>query len=112
MEKRPKIRKRERRGFSAEFKAEAVRLAAERGAVGVALAQVARELDITPDQLRLWARQTAAARAAQPADVFPGHGKRGQLEAEVQRLERENAVLRQERDFAKKAAAFFARESR
>jgi transposase len=30
----------------------------------------------------------------------------------VRRLQRENAVLRQERDFLKKAAAFFAKESR
>jgi transposase-like protein len=30
----------------------------------------------------------------------------------VRRLRRENAILTQEREFAKKAAAFFARESR
>jgi transposase len=34
------------------------------------------------------------------------------MEEEVRRLRRENAVLRQERDFLKHAAAFFARESR
>jgi len=34
------------------------------------------------------------------------------LEAEVRRLQRENEVLRQERDFAKKAAAYFAKELR
>ena len=31
---------------------------------------------------------------------------------EIQRLRRENERLRQERDFLKKAAAFFAKESR
>jgi transposase len=33
------------------------------------------------------------------------------LEQEVRRLRREVAMLKQERDFAKKAAAYFARES-
>jgi transposase len=112
MEKRRGVRKRERREFSAEFKAEAVRLMEERRAAGVAIAQVARELDVTPDQLRLWARRVGAAGAARAPEVFPGRGRRGELEAEVRRLERENATLRQERDFAKKAAAFFAKESR
>jgi transposase len=44
--------------------------------------------------------------------VFPGHGQLPSAEAEVRRLQRENATLRQERDFLKKAAAFFAKESR
>jgi len=34
------------------------------------------------------------------------------LQEEVRRLRREVAVLRQEAEFAKKAAAFFAKESR
>jgi len=34
------------------------------------------------------------------------------MEEELRRVRRENAVLRQERDFLKKAAAFFAKESR
>lgn len=38
--------RRERRDFSAEFKAEAVRLVAERRAAGATLAQVGRELDV------------------------------------------------------------------
>lgn len=49
--------RRERRDFSAEFKAEAVRLVAERRADGVTLAQVGRELEVKPDQLRVWAKQ-------------------------------------------------------
>ncbi len=39
----------ERRAFSAEFKAEAVRWVAQRRALGVTLAQVGRELDVRSD---------------------------------------------------------------
>ena len=35
---------------------------------------------------------------------------RDDLQAELKRLRKENAVLRQERDILKKAAAFFAKE--
>ena len=86
--------RRERRRFSAEFKAEAVRLLADRRALGVSLAQVARKLEVKPDQLRTWAKD---ARATSPGSAVPGET----LEQEVRRLRRENAVLRQEQAFAK-----------
>ena len=97
--------RRERRDFSAEFKAEAVRLVAERRARGDTLAQVGRELDVKPDQLRAWARQQreSAGGAALPVES---------TEQEVRRLRREVAVLRQEQAFAKKVAVYFAKESR
>jgi transposase len=98
--------RRERREFSAEFKAEAVRLVAERRASGVPLSQVGRELDVRPDQLRAWARQQG--RDAENGAAFPGES----IEQENRRLRRENAVLRQEQAFAKKVAVYFAKESR
>lgn len=104
--------KRERRAFSPEFKVEAVRLMRERRAGGVSLAQVGRELDVRPDMLRRWARQVDGRPGASGRDGFPGNGQLPGAEVEVRRLQRENAVLRQERDFLKKAAAFFAKESR
>ena len=58
------VARRARREFSDEFKAEAVRLAAERRAVGGSLTQVGRELDVRPDQLREWTRQQARAYGA------------------------------------------------
>lgn len=98
--------RRERREFSEEFKAEAVRLAAERRAVGGTLTQVGRELDVRPDQLREWTRRQARARGSDAA--HPGET----VEQENRRLRREVAVLRQEQAFAKKVAVYFAKESR
>jgi transposase len=92
----------QRRSFSPEFRQEAVRLALESDRP---LSEVARELKIRPDQLRHWKQQlTRAAGAAPPSGEPP--------EQELRRLRREVEVLRQERDFLKKAAAFFAKESR
>jgi transposase len=55
--------------------------------------------------LRHWKQQlTRAAGGPAPSGETP--------EQELRRLRREVEVLRQERDFLKKAAAFFAKESR
>jgi len=103
---------RKRRQYTQEFKVEAVRLVA---AGDKPLNQVARELGVRPDMLRQWRRQ-AAARAggglSAPRDVFPGPGHLPSQDEEVRRLKREVARLTEERDILKKAAAFFARESR
>jgi transposase len=102
--KRPAGPPRPKRVFTSEFKAEAVQLLRTRQAEGATLAAVSRELDVSADQLRLWERQ-AVTRGAVP------RGTESEAE-ELRRLRRENAVLRQEREFLKKATAFFAKESR
>ena len=92
---------RKRRRFTAEQKADAVRLVREVGN----LAKVARDLDLTETSLRSWVKQ---------ADVDEGRGAEGALTSEereeLRRLRRENRTLQLERDFAKKAAAFFAKD--
>jgi transposase len=110
------------RRFTAEFKLEAVRLMRERLAAGLTLERVSRELEIGPDLLRVWGRQVAAHPGASAEEIFPGPGPRrtrsgaaptaDAAERELRRLQREVEVLREERDFLKKAAAFFAKESR
>ena len=95
--------RRERRKFTAEFKQEAVRLMYERRADGVSMTQLARDLELRPEQLREWARQLGGR---------PGVGAVETPEQELRRLRRENAVLRQEQAFAKKVAVYFAKESR
>jgi transposase-like protein len=98
MKSNRKSERRERREFSAEFQAEAVRLVAERRAAGATLAQVGRELDVRPDQLRAWARQQRDANGVRSA--LPGET----IEQENRRLRHEVATLRQEQAFAKKVA--------
>jgi len=93
-----------RRRFSREFKQEAVRLVQERK---VALAQIARDLDVHVNVLRGWVR----ASREDPVHAFPGAGHQKPDDAELTRLRREVVRLRAERDILKKAAAYFAKES-
>ena len=93
-----------RRRFSREFKLEAVRLVRERG---VSVAQAARDLDVHENQLRKWVKEFAS----DPAQAFPGQGQMKPEQLEIERLRREVAKLKAERDILKKAAAYFAKES-
>jgi transposase len=95
--------------FTPEFKLEAVRLAASGDKPG---AQVARESGILPNLLRNWRRQVAGRAGPPAAELFPGHGHLPSHDEELRRLRREVGSLRQERDFLKKTAAYFAGESR
>jgi transposase len=94
----------ERRKFSREFKLEAVKLVVERG-VSVALAS--RDLDVHENVLRKWVRE----QAADPQQAFPGKGQLKPEQIEIDRLRKEVARLKAERDILKKAAAYFARDS-
>ena len=94
----------QRRKFSREFKFEAVKLVRDRG---VSVAQAARDLDVHENVLRKWARD----HEADPGSAFPGHGVMRPEQQELERLRRENAKLKAERDILKKAAAYFARDS-
>ena len=90
--------------FSREFKLEAVRLVKERG---VSVPQASRDLDVHENVLRKWIREAAT----DPKEAFPGNGVMRPEQAELERLKKENAKLRMERDILKKAAAYFAKES-
>lgn len=104
--------RRGRRIFSAEFKQEAVRRMRERRAAGVTLAHVSRELEVTPDQLRAWARELDAQSDAPLTDIFPGQGRLPSGTEELRRLQREVQRLQQENAFLKDAAVFFAKGAR
>jgi transposase len=85
----------QRRKFSREFKLEAVRLVRERG---VAVAHAARDLDVHENVLRKWVKEFAA----DPGHAFPGHGQMRPEQLEIDRLRREVAKLKAERDILKK----------
>jgi len=92
-----------RRQFTDEFKSEAVRLTRESGRP---VAQVARELGISDNVLYRWITEQryVESQGSTRQSVRAG-------QEELTRLKRENEILRKERDFLKRAAAFFARES-
>jgi transposase len=71
------------------------------------LAQASRDLEVHPKVLRKWAREMSV----DPAQAFPGHGQMKPEQLEIERLKREVAKLKAERDILKKAAAFFARDA-
>lgn len=92
---------RKRRSFTKEYKARVVALVHESGkSVGA----VARELDLTETAVRAWVRQAAVDEAQDPAGALTTEER-----AELARLRRELKTVTMERDFLKKAAAFFAR---
>ncbi len=95
--------KRKRRSFTDEFREGAVRLVLEGGK---SLPQVARDLDLTESSLRTWVERARADK---------GEGKPGVLTTaereELAALRKKVRNLEMERDFLKKAAAFFAKES-
>ena len=74
---------------------------------GVAVAQAARDLDVHENVLRKWVRDLSM----DPQHAFPGHGQMKPEQLEIDRLRKEVAKLKAERDILKKAAAFFAREA-
>ena len=95
--------KRKRRKYTAEFKADAVRLC---GSGDKSIPQVARDLDLTDSALREWVKR---------AEVDAGRGAPGELTTvernELQELRRRVKRLEMEREILKKAAAFFAKEN-
>lgn len=96
---------RKRRRFTAEFKAEAVRLVADSGRPA---AQIARELGLRHQLLYKWKRQVRAQASGGNA-VGPDHFTQ---EEEIRRLRRDLLRVTEERDILKKATAFFANQSR
>ena len=91
---------RSRRDFTAEYKDEAVKLVLT---TGRAVATVARELGINEATLGCW------------VSAFKGRNETGQTEVteseRAERLRKENADMKMDRAFLKKASIFFAQEA-
>ena len=96
---------RTRRKFTQEFKDDAVSLVIDQG---YSCAEVARRLGVSDNNVNRWVREYRQRNEIQSADGL----SREQMEAELKRLRKENKRLEMERDILKKAAAFFANESK
>ena len=96
-------KRRARRKFTPEFKAEVVRLCQ---VPGETIRGVSERLELTETAVRSWVNQ---------ADVDAGGGTPDALTSaereELLQLRRENKRLQMEREILKKAATFFAKEN-
>jgi len=92
-----------RKTYTREFKIAAVEAM---GRDGISHTQLAKELGIPVNNLYNWRAQLRN----DPENAFPGKGHQTPENDELSRLRREVEQLRQERDFLRKAAAYFAQE--
>jgi transposase len=90
-----------RRHFTQEYKDQAVSLVLDSGR---SIAEVARSIGVHEMTLGKWVKN--ARNSGRTSDQDLSENERVELE----RLRKENAILRMERDFAKKVAAWFAKE--
>jgi transposase len=97
-------KRRTRRKFTDEYKARAVRLVLKEGQKA---AQVARDLGLIESVLHNWVRQAKIDRGMGPAGALTSEERE-----ELSRLRKQVRVLSEEKEILRKAAAFFAKESR
>lgn len=95
-------RRRPRRTFTAEYKAEVV---AMYRTTDKTVTEIAKELDLTESAVSRWVKQGEV-------DAGERSGLTTTEREELAYLRRENRVLREERDILKRATAFFAKETR
>jgi transposase len=88
----------QRRQFTEEFKREAVKLAREPGA---SKAAIARDLGIGANLLTRWAQE-------QDGEIANGGKSNAVSSQEFERMRRELAKVKMERDILKKALGYFA----
>ena len=94
-------KRRPRRSFTAEFKAEAVELIDKIG-----IKKASEELDITDSTLRAW-RKKIQNPQAQPIE---GQKSYSQLQKEIRKLNKENGYLKEINKVLKKSTAIFSRD--
>ena len=95
-------KRRARRRFTDEFKAQVVKKVLSSGKTA---GQVARDLDLTETAVRSWVKQSQVDRGKGPAGALTTAEKE-----ELARLRKENRELKEDREILKKAAAFFAKQ--
>ena len=96
---------RTRRSYTREFKLETLRLLETSGK---SVSRLEDELGIGHGCLSRWRQKFAD----EGENGFPGHGRLSSAEERLRQLERENEILRQQRDILKKAVAIFTHPSK
>ena len=96
-------KRRPRRRFDDDFKAQAVRLVLDEDK---SVGSVARDLDLTETALREWVNRARADGTKAKTGLTTAERE------ELVRLRRENRILQEEREVLKEATAFFAKQSR
>jgi len=96
-----------RQVYTSEFKREAIELARTSGKRVAALAPRGHpDLGLSQGLLKYWLRRAKA----EGETAFPGQGRLKPADEERRRLQREVAILRQERDLLKKVVAIFSHD--
>ena len=98
--------------YPAQFKTDAVAL--YRSRPGATIASIADDLGVNRETLRSWVRLDDQRRGAgsRPARAVPAAGEPGTVEQENAELRRRVRELEEERDILRKAARYFAGETR
>jgi len=94
-----------RRTYDRDFKVSAMRLILEKHQ---SVSRVSRDLGVNQNTLHNWKK----AYLEDSRNCFPGNGKVTEHEAEVRRLKRELALVKEERDILKKAVGIFSETRR
>ena len=94
-----------RKKYTKEFKLDAINLVLEQG---YSRSEASRSLDINANMLSRWINEYQN----QDEQAFKGNGKLTPEQEEIRRLKAENKRLKMEKDILKKAAVFFAGETK
>lgn len=94
-----------RKKYTKEFKLDAISLVTDQG---YSRAEAARSLSINPTILNRWIKE----HESDDGQAFRGNGKLTAEQLEIRRLREENKRLKMEKEILKKAAAFFAQETK
>ncbi len=97
----------ERRHYSKELNLETIRMY-ENGER--TQTEIEHELGITKGLLGKW--KEALERQPKKGEAFPGNGRLTETEARIRQLERENALLKQDKEILKKVLVMYSKDGR
>jgi len=97
----------DRRKYSKEFKFEAIQLQKKGGRT---VSEVERELGIT--QGLLWKWKADLEKQPKKEEAFPGNGKLSDTDARIRQLEREIALLKEDKEILKKVLTMFSKDGK